>query len=215
MVCPYVVPRVWRRIAPSVMNIGICRDIQGKKSAAALVYFQFCNFLRSRYEGESNKNVKSAIKIRTTARLSFTFQRWYSWFEEWPTGGSTILIQTWNHCVLFAFNKLRDKTYLRFTCDSPSYIGGVGFYHKLVITHDFVISYPFVIIGHTPLRSEVNKDRLLSVHPNGCARQVRDLSSIVASDQIWMINICRYSNFVSFFCTRAQSMSVHMRIDLL
>jgi len=41
--------------------------------------------------GESNENLKSAIKIRTTAPLSCKFKQWYSWFEEWPTGGSTIL----------------------------------------------------------------------------------------------------------------------------
>jgi len=27
-----------------------------------------------------------------------------------------------NHCVPFVFSKLRDKTYLRFSFDSPSYI---------------------------------------------------------------------------------------------
>ena len=43
------------------------------------------------YEGESTENLKSAIKIRTTARLSCKFQQLYSWFEEWLTGGSTIL----------------------------------------------------------------------------------------------------------------------------
>jgi len=43
------------------------------------------------YEGESHADLKSAIKFRTTARLSCKFQHWYSWFEEWPTGGSTIL----------------------------------------------------------------------------------------------------------------------------
>ena len=43
------------------------------------------------YEGESTENLKSAIEIRTTARLSCKFQQWYSWFEDWPTCGSTIL----------------------------------------------------------------------------------------------------------------------------
>ena len=43
------------------------------------------------YEGESYENVKSAIRIRTMARLSCKFQQWYSWFEECPTGGSMIL----------------------------------------------------------------------------------------------------------------------------
>jgi hypothetical protein len=28
--------------------------------------------------------------------------------------------------------------------------------------HEFVIAYPFAIIDHTPLRSEVNKGKLLS-----------------------------------------------------
>ena len=32
-------------------------------------------------------------------------------------------IAKWNHCVQFVFNKLRDETYLRFSFDSPSYIG--------------------------------------------------------------------------------------------
>jgi len=43
------------------------------------------------YEGESNENLKITIKIRTTTRLPCKFQQWYWWFEEWPTGGSTIL----------------------------------------------------------------------------------------------------------------------------
>ena len=42
------------------------------------------------YEGESTENLKSAIKIRATARLSCKFQQWYLWIEEWPTGGSAI-----------------------------------------------------------------------------------------------------------------------------
>jgi hypothetical protein len=49
--------------------------------------------------------------------------------------------------------------------------------------HDFVIAYPFAIIGHTLLRSGGNKGKRVSVHPNGCVRQVRDLFSMVASDQ--------------------------------
>jgi len=32
------------------------------------------------------------------------------------------------HCVTFVFSKLRDKTYLRFSCDSPSYILSHTFY---------------------------------------------------------------------------------------
>jgi len=46
---------------------------------------------RPNVPGQSNENIKSAIKIRTTARLSCKIQKWYSWFEERPTGGSTIL----------------------------------------------------------------------------------------------------------------------------
>ena len=30
-------------------------------------------------------------------------------------------IEKWSHCVPFVFSKLRDKTYLRFTFDSPSF----------------------------------------------------------------------------------------------
>jgi len=73
------------------------------------------------YEGESTEDLKSAIKIRT-AGLSCKFQQWYSWFEEWPTGGSTILHRKWSHCVPFVFDKLRDKPYLRFSFDSPSFM---------------------------------------------------------------------------------------------
>ena len=43
------------------------------------------------YEGESTENLKSVIKIPTIARLSCKLQQRYSWFEEWPTGGSMIL----------------------------------------------------------------------------------------------------------------------------
>jgi len=49
--------------------------------------------------------------------------------------------------------------------------------------HDFVIAHPFVIIGQTPSRSEVNKGELLSAHPNGSVRQVRNIFSIVAADK--------------------------------
>jgi len=72
------------------------------------------------YTRESNENLKSAIKIRTTARLSCKFKQWYTWFEEWPTGGSKILNKNWSHCVPFVLKKLRDKTYLKFSFDSPS-----------------------------------------------------------------------------------------------
>jgi len=42
------------------------------------------------YEGESNVNFRSAIKILNTAQLSCKLQLLYWWFEEWPTGGSTM-----------------------------------------------------------------------------------------------------------------------------
>jgi len=32
-------------------------------------------------------------------------------------------IDKWSHCVPFVFNKLRDKKYLRFSFDSPLYLG--------------------------------------------------------------------------------------------
>jgi len=47
-------------------------------------------------------------KNSTTARLSCKFQQWYSLFEEWPTGGSTILHRKMNSLFTFMFNKLRD-----------------------------------------------------------------------------------------------------------
>jgi len=31
-------------------------------------------------------------------------------------------VEKWSHCVHFVFNKLRDKKYLRFSFDSPSYL---------------------------------------------------------------------------------------------
>jgi len=36
------------------------------------------------------KKGKRVIKLRNTALLSLSWQQWYSWFEEWPTGGSTM-----------------------------------------------------------------------------------------------------------------------------
>ena len=42
------------------------------------------------YEGESNENLKSVIKIRNTARLSSKLATVILKFEEWPTGGSTM-----------------------------------------------------------------------------------------------------------------------------
>jgi len=33
-------------------------------------------------------------------------------------------IEKWSHCVPFVFNKLRDKKYMKFSFDSPSYIPG-------------------------------------------------------------------------------------------
>jgi len=62
-----------------------------------------------KYKGESNENFKSAIKIRNTARFSLSWQHWYSWFEEWPTGSISRYTENWSHCVPFVFNKLRDK----------------------------------------------------------------------------------------------------------
>jgi len=81
------------------------------------------------YEGQSHVNFKSTITIWTTARLSVSWQQWYWWFEEWPTGGSGDYVEKWSHCVPFVFSKLWDKKYLRFSFDSPSYIQGGTEYH--------------------------------------------------------------------------------------
>ena len=96
----------------------------------------------------------------------------------------------YSHLSRYSRQKVRSCALLTYSyptfCNflNSRYIGVVGFCHNLVIMHDFVIAYPFVIIGHKPLRSEVNKGKLASVHPNGCVRQLRDLFNIVASDQI-------------------------------
>jgi len=74
------------------------------------------------YEGESTENLKSAIKIRTTARLSCIS------FNDDTHGlksGRQVAVRYYkeilSHYVPFVFNKLRDKTYLKFSFDSPSY----------------------------------------------------------------------------------------------
>ena len=72
------------------------------------------------YEGESNENLKSAIKIRTIARFSCKFQHWYG-LKSGRQVAVRYYIEKWSHCVPFVFRKLRVKTYLRFSCDSPSY----------------------------------------------------------------------------------------------
>jgi hypothetical protein len=36
-------------------------------------------------------------------------------------------VEKWSHCVPFVFNKLRDKKYLRFSFDSPTYIMHTGY----------------------------------------------------------------------------------------
>jgi len=80
-----------------------------------------------KYEGQSNENLKSAIKIRTTAQLSCKFQQWHSWFESGQQAAVRYYIEEWSHCVPFVFNKLWDKTYLRFSFDSPLYIRANSF----------------------------------------------------------------------------------------
>jgi hypothetical protein len=42
------------------------------------------------HEGDSNENLRSAIKIQNTARFSVSWQQCYSRIEELPTGGSTM-----------------------------------------------------------------------------------------------------------------------------
>jgi len=42
-------------------------------------------------------------------------------------------IEKWGHCVPFVFNKLRDKEYLRFSFDSPSYVNDIYNYIFCVV----------------------------------------------------------------------------------
>jgi len=55
------------------------------------------------------KTLKVRYKFETQLDCLVGCQKWYSWYEEWQTGRSGDYIQKWNHCVPFAFNKLRDK----------------------------------------------------------------------------------------------------------
>jgi len=84
------------------------------------------------YEGESNENLKSVTKIQTTAQLSCKFQQWHPWFESGLQVAVRYYIEKWSHCVPFVFNKLWDKTYLRFSFDSLSYIRGNSFTRERV-----------------------------------------------------------------------------------
>ena len=73
------------------------------------------------YEGESTENLKSAIKIRTKFDCLVSFN---NDTHSLKSGQQVAVyyIEKLNHCVPFVFNKLRDKTYLRFSFDSSSYI---------------------------------------------------------------------------------------------
>ena len=66
------------------------------------------------------KNLKSAIKIRTTTRLSVSFNG----DTDGLNGGRQVAVRYYiekrSHCLPFVFNKLRDKTHFRFSFDSPS-----------------------------------------------------------------------------------------------
>jgi len=88
------------------------------------------------HKGESNENLKSVIKIQNTARLTVSWQQWYSWLEEWPTGGNGDYIEKWSHCVPFVSNKLRYKKYLRFSFDSPSYTANMVSFFQF---HNFLL----------------------------------------------------------------------------
>jgi len=72
------------------------------------------------YEGQSHENLKSAIKIRTTARLSVSFNNDTNGLKNGRQVAVRYCIEKLSHCVPFVFNKLRDKTCLRVSFDSPS-----------------------------------------------------------------------------------------------
>ena len=72
------------------------------------------------YDGQSNENLKSAKKIRTTARLFVSFSNDTHGLKSGLQVVVRHYIEKWSHCVPFVFNKLWDETYLRFSCDPPS-----------------------------------------------------------------------------------------------
>ena len=79
-----------------------------------------------------------AIKIRTTSRLSCKFQQWYSWFDEWPTGGSTILtylLTPWCRVLL------EKPTGLKLVKKFPAFHGTRRFITALTSVHQLSLSW--------------------------------------------------------------------------
>jgi hypothetical protein len=63
------------------------------------------------------KTLKVRKKFRTIARLSCKFNSDIDRLKSGRQVAARYYIEKWSHCVLFVFNKLRDKTYLRFSCE--------------------------------------------------------------------------------------------------
>ena len=96
-----------------------------KKRQACQFYSHISVSVASRlviYEGVSNENLKSTIKIRTTSRLSVSFNSDTHGLKSGRQEAVRYYSVRWSHCIPFVFNELRDKTYLRFSFDSPSYL---------------------------------------------------------------------------------------------
>ena len=118
----------WRRVfqLSCLCDLFLRLRVRERRLAPWEVDFYQLMKLSVLYEGESNENLESAIKIRTTARLSVSFNSGTDGLKSGRQVAVRYYIEKWSHCVPFIFNNLRDKTYLRFSFDSPSYKHKVG-----------------------------------------------------------------------------------------
>ena len=63
-------------------------------------------------------------------------------------------VEKWCHCVPYAFNKIRDKKYLRFLFDSPSYKGHCSMEHP----------YTYNLVNNAPKFLNTTRETKCSVH---------------------------------------------------
>jgi len=64
-------------------------------------------------------------------------------------------VEKWSHCVTFVFSKLRDKTYLRFSFDSPSYKASTKTHKTITKTISPIANFQFLIYEPASLTARV------------------------------------------------------------
>jgi hypothetical protein len=67
--------------------------------------------------------VKKKKKFETPLDCPVSWQKWYSWFEEWPTGGSTMQERNYyGSALVWKWRPRLRHAYLMSSIDSPSHI---------------------------------------------------------------------------------------------